>query len=114
MTSLLEKVELTDFENNVLYNIRKAGSNGIKGRILAKILEQKDTRKIRFAIQNMRLQGVPICIAKGGGYLYSEKSENIDNTINDLLSRADELMKISDKLTETKLVINNENYNRNN
>lgn len=92
---------INEFDKIVLKIIKSAGSEGIKGKELAKLLEQKDTRKIRKSIQNLRLKGIPICIGKGGGYFYTTKKEMIQNTISELLGRAEELMLVAERMSKS-------------
>lgn len=87
------------FKNEVLNLIKEAGEKGVKGKALALLFNQRDTRRIRNIIQQLRLEGHPICLGKNGGYIYSSNPADIKSTINTFLSRANELISVADSMS---------------
>lgn len=87
-----------DFNEQVLQAIKNSGQ--IKGKELAKLFGHRDTRQIRIAIQNLRLQGKPICVGKSGGYFYSTDPDHIKATVQDMLGRADEIMTVAESMSK--------------
>ncbi len=87
-----------EFRYKVLNVIKENGV--IRGRDLAMAFRQRDTRTVRRAIQRLRIEGIPICINKSGGYYYSRNEKDIKPTISDLLSRANELMAVAEGMSK--------------
>lgn len=71
---------------------RRGAANGITARDLAYLLTQRvsdsDQRKLRSAIEHLRLQGHPICAHPSLGYYLAVNSGDLDGTCEFLWDRA--------------------------
>ena len=79
--------------NEEVLNILKS-TDGISGTELKDRFGHKTTRQTRIAIQQLRKDGHPICLSKGSGYFYSTDRVDIERTIRDLMSRANEIVNV--------------------
>ena len=64
----------------------KGKSNAIPGRILAERLQEKDTRKIRLAIQELVAQGIPVIGLATHGYFIAETPTECKENLETIMS----------------------------
>jgi len=87
------KPQLTEYDLSVLSYIKNS-EIPVKGRQLGLAFGHKDNRAERAAIEKLRKNGYPICIAEQGGYFYSENFRDIKRTIDDINSRINEMSEV--------------------
>lgn len=88
-----------DFKEEVLQVIKNSGV--ISGKELMKAFGHKDTRQTRMAIQQLRKEGHPICLAYGDkGYFYSTNEDDIERTVRNLLQRAEEIIAVCEGMAK--------------
>ena len=92
-----KKLSKHDYEVlNVIMNSKEP----ISSRNVGLRFGHSDNRKERKAIENLRKAGYPICIGTNGGYIFSDKNEDLRRTICDLESRIYEMQTVCDGLQE--------------
>ena len=74
-----------DLSKAVLENLKTGKSNALPGRLLAERLGERDTRRIRLAIQDLIEQGYPIC-GSPKGYFIAETDEECRECLDQLMS----------------------------
>ena len=75
-----------DLSKAVLENLKTGKSNALPGRLLAERLGERDTRRIRLAIQGLIEQKYPIIGDATCGYFIAETDEECQECLEQLMS----------------------------
>jgi len=75
-----------DLSKAVLENLKRGKNAAVPGRVLADRLEERDTRRIRLAIQTLIEQGYPIIGDASCGYFIAETDEECRECLDQLMS----------------------------
>ncbi len=78
----------SDLKSEVLRQLNKGSKGAITGKILAKRLDERDTRQIRLAIEELITDGIPICSSPHNpyGYFIAETPEEVKESLKTLRS----------------------------